>query len=101
MMTPSLFDALTGKDQADILEQEGSFICTREENRFLIDLYAIEDFYVEVYFRRHDEGYASISSFYSFENGKAAPARPFYTHPSSAPSFLPVYKMGIKLKGTA
>jgi len=64
MLTPAIFNDLNKKDQADLLQFEGSYQYTRQDAEFIIDLYEMEGFYVEVYFHKEHDELILIKSFY-------------------------------------
>ena len=70
MLTPNLFKSFTNRQQADILIREGEFIHTSEEMEFLVDLYLINDFYVELYFHKWKKNSIIVRSYYSKDNYK-------------------------------
>ncbi len=59
-----MFDSLTKTQQADILQYESEYLYTRQEPEFIIDLYKVGDFYVEIYFHSRQEEYIGMRSFY-------------------------------------
>lgn len=61
----TLFNLLTKAEQADMLLEEGNFLYTRDEPQFLIDLYSVEDFFVEVYYHKRQENLIVVKSFYA------------------------------------
>lgn len=54
-MTIKLFNLVSKKEQADLLEERAGYLCTRQEPEFIIDLYEMEDFFIEVYYHRTQE----------------------------------------------
>ena len=63
MMTLYDFEELDVQDQADSLCEHGVFLSERKNERYLILLYQIDGFYIEVYFNK-DKG--KIVRFRSF-----------------------------------
>jgi hypothetical protein len=63
-MTPYMFDSLAKAQQADVLQYDSNYLYTRQEPEFIIDLYQVADFYVEVYFHNSEEEFVGIRSFY-------------------------------------
>jgi hypothetical protein len=61
----TLFNLLTKQEQADMLLEEGSYLHSRQEPEFLIDLYRLEDFYVEVYYHKRQNTLVVVKSFYA------------------------------------
>lgn len=66
-MTASFFTHINRKSQADLLYHEGTFLYTREEPQFIVDVYQLEDFYVEIYFHKHLEDFLAMRSFEATE----------------------------------
>ena len=60
----TLFNLLNKQEQADMLLEEGAFLYTRQEPEFLIDLYKLEDFFVEVYYHKRQRSLIVVKSFY-------------------------------------
>lgn len=71
-MTASFFNNINRKSQADLLFREGNFLFTREEPQYLVDVYSLEDFFVEIYFNRQLEDFVTMRSF------EASDRRPQY-----------------------
>ena len=67
MMTMRLFNLLSKKEQADVLEDEGVYLYTRQEPEFVIDLYEIQGFFVEVYYHKCQKEFIIVKSFQSDE----------------------------------
>lgn len=55
-MTLYEFSILERADQESIINSSGSFIGTREENGFMMDLYQLEGYYVEFFYHTNDGG---------------------------------------------
>jgi hypothetical protein len=49
-MTRSAFDALRQSEQVEVVYNDGVYIGNRQEPGFIIILYQIHDFYVEMFF---------------------------------------------------
>lgn len=64
-MTPHLFDSLTKLQQAELLQHQSTFLYTRQEPEFIIDVYQLGDFYTEVYYHKSEESFVVLRSFYS------------------------------------
>ena len=62
MLTTEDFNALTETEKADAVWQ-GSFLADREENGIIVQLYAVDNFYVELFY---DPIANKILSFRSF-----------------------------------
>lgn len=67
MTTFKLFNLLSKQEQADLLLEEGTYLHTRQEPEFLIDLYEIEGFFVEVYYHKRQDELIIVKSFRSGE----------------------------------
>jgi hypothetical protein len=59
-MVISTFYQLNYNEQADLLLNQGTFLQSREEGNFIIDLYELQDLLVEVYYQREDEELVSV-----------------------------------------
>ena len=70
MLTPTLFKTLTNRQQADLLLNYGEFVHTMEEMEFVVDLYLLQDFYVELYFHKYNDKCIILRSYYSKDNYK-------------------------------
>lgn len=53
--------------QAHIICEEGVLLCERREDQYVIALYAVDSFYVEVYYRGPGEEIEKFRSFHSTE----------------------------------
>jgi hypothetical protein len=63
MLTTSTFYQLTYTQQADTILQEGTFIQSRTENNFIVDLYELHDLLVEVFYQKCGEDLVSIMAY--------------------------------------
>jgi hypothetical protein len=70
VLTPTLFKSLTNRQQADLLLHYGEFVHTMEEMEFIVDLYLLQDFYVELYFHKTEDNCIILRSYYSKDNYK-------------------------------
>jgi|GEM_PF-6367344 len=59
-MVISTFYQLSYNEQADLLLNQGTFLQTREEGNFIIDLFELQDLLVEVYYLKEDEEPVSV-----------------------------------------
>ncbi|RYD91511.1 MAG: hypothetical protein EOP50_14165 [Sphingobacteriales bacterium] len=59
------FKLLSLPVQAHIICEQGVFLCERREDQYLIALYGVDSFYVEVYYRLPDEEIEKFRSFHS------------------------------------
>jgi len=64
-MTLSQFKLLSEPYQTDILWQSGVFIGSRNTLFYIIDLFQVEGFYVEVFYDKEQEEIKLLKSFYS------------------------------------
>jgi hypothetical protein len=58
-----MFNTLSKADQADLLEAEGVYLSSRRESEYLIDLYQLNDFFVEVHYHLASDA-VTVQSFY-------------------------------------
>jgi len=63
MVVPLMFNTLSKADQADLLEAEGVYLSSRREAEYLIDLYQLNDFLVEVHYHLASDA-VTVQSFY-------------------------------------
>lgn len=63
MLTISTFYQLSYKQQADTILQEGSFIQSRIENNFVIDMFELNDLLVEIFYQKGSEDLVSIMAY--------------------------------------
>lgn len=63
MLCPAFFDALTIRQKADVLLQQGQFLYTRQEPAFDVDAYKLDDFFVEIFFPKDARPKAIFRSF--------------------------------------
>jgi hypothetical protein len=68
VLTPTLFKTFTNREQADLLLHLGEFIHTMEETEFIVDLYLLQDFYVELYYHKTEKDCIILRSYYSRDN---------------------------------
>lgn len=78
MLTPTLFKTLTNRQQADLLMNDGEYIHTMEELEFIVDLYGLQDFYVELYYHKYEKNCIIMRSYYSKDNYKPEEAAQTY-----------------------
>ena len=64
-MTLYDFEGLDVQEQADRLCEHGVFLSQRQNERYLILLYQIDGFYIEVYFNRGKGKIVRFRSFFS------------------------------------
>lgn len=70
-MTPAIFVSLTRDLQTALLSDEGQFLLTRDEPGFTVDMYRLHQFFVEVYYHKHDEGLVAMRAFADSEKAEA------------------------------
>ena len=58
-----MFIQLSDREKADMVLQQGTFLMTRELHGLKINLYAVEDFYVEVWYNPEPYYIQKIISF--------------------------------------
>ncbi len=51
--------------QADLLLQDGSFLQSRFEDNFIVDLYELQDLLVEVFYHRETEELVSVIAYHA------------------------------------
>ena len=76
MLTLSTFNRLSQAEQAELLQYEGIYCYSRQEPEFLIDLYKMEGFFVEVYSHKREPDVMLIKSYYSDEQAGMRNAEP-------------------------
>jgi hypothetical protein len=81
-MTATFFSQINRKSQAELIYHQGDFLYTRQEPQFIIDVYQLEDFFVEIYFHKHIEDFVTIRSF------EATDRQPQFTSDSENFGFL-------------
>ncbi|RYF86079.1 MAG: hypothetical protein EON98_04760 [Chitinophagaceae bacterium] len=70
MVTTSTFYQLNYVQQADLLLAEGTFLQSRTEGNFVIDLYELHDLLVEIFYQQHDEELVSVMAYGTSEKMK-------------------------------
>jgi hypothetical protein len=68
MLTPAIFNDLHRKDQVDLIQQEAIFLGSREIPEFTIDLYALDEFYVEVFYHETEEDLVMVKGSFDFDH---------------------------------
>ena len=64
-MTLFEFQLLRGKEQTDLLQQNGVYVGKRKESESVLLLYQFESFYVEITYRKYRRFIAQIRCFES------------------------------------
>jgi hypothetical protein len=67
-MKNNLFSRFTIPQQADTLFNEGVYLDTREEPGFFVDMYQLNELYIEIYFHKKQEDFVVVKTFYSAED---------------------------------
>ena len=71
MVTTSTFYQLNFSDQADLLLQQGTFLQTRNEGNFIIDLYEVQELLIEIFYQKENEEPVSVMAYNTSEKLKA------------------------------
>ena len=66
-MRNTAFGRLTIPQQAQALLDHGTYLHTREEPGFFVDLYELRGLYIEIYFHKKQADFVVVKSFYSNE----------------------------------
>ena len=70
MITSSTFYQLNYTDQADLLIEQGTFLQTRSEDNFIIDLYELQDLLIEIFYEKENEEPVSVMAYNTTEKLK-------------------------------
>ena len=70
MSTCASFYRLTYAEQADLLLKKGTFIQTRRESNFIIDLYEVQDLLIEIFYHKETEEPVSVMAYNTNEKLK-------------------------------
>ena len=71
MVSTSTFYQLNYHQQADLLIQQGTFLQTRREDNFIIDLYELQDLLIEIFYQEENEEPVSVMAYNTTEKLKA------------------------------
>lgn len=71
MITANEFYQLDYQKQADILLASASFLLSRMEDGFIVDLYELDDLLVEIFYQKDSEDLVSVMAYNSSEKLKA------------------------------
>ena len=71
MVTTSTFYQLNYSDQADLLLQKGTFLQTRLEGNFIIDLYELQDLLIEIFYLKENNEPVSVMAYNTREKLKS------------------------------
>jgi len=70
MVSTSTFYQLNYHQQADLLIQQGTFLQTRHEGNFVIDLYELQDLLIEIFYEEENEEPVSVLAYNTNEKLK-------------------------------
>ena len=70
MITSSGFYQLTYQEQADLLLEAGTYLQSRFEDKFIVDLYELDDLLVEVFYQQDNEDLVSVMAYKTSEKLK-------------------------------
>ena len=62
-MVISTFYQLNYSEQADLLLKQGTFLSSRAEGNFVIDLYELHDLIIEIFYQKEDEEPVSVMAY--------------------------------------
>jgi hypothetical protein len=71
MISFQVFNLLDKHEQADVLSEDGVYLHTRQEPEFIIDLYQLNGFFVEVYYHSQQQQLMIVKSFLPHEERSA------------------------------
>ena len=71
MITSSGFYQLNYQQQADLLLGEGTYLLSRFEDTFIVDLYELHDLLVEVFYQQDNEDLVSVMAYKTSEKLKS------------------------------
>lgn len=63
MITATHFYQLSYQEQADILLSNATFLLSRIEDSFIVDLYELEDLLIEVFYEASNEDLVSVMAY--------------------------------------
>jgi hypothetical protein len=70
MISTSTFYQLNYHQQADLLLQQGTFLQSRSEGNFIIDLYELQDLLIEIFYQQENEEPVSVMAYNTNEKLK-------------------------------
>ena len=70
MISTSTFYQLNYHQQADLLLQQGTFLQTRSEDNFIIDLYELQELLIEIFYQQENEEPVSVMAYNTTEKLK-------------------------------
>src|SRR5438067_1382094 len=71
MISSSGFYKLSYQEQADLLLAEGTYVQSRFEDKFIVDLYELYDLLVEVFYEQDNEDLVSVMAYNTHEKLKS------------------------------
>src|SRR5436309_14314435 len=71
MIASSGFYKLSFQEQADLLLDEGTYVHSRFEDKFIVDLYELYDLMVEVFYQQDNEDLVSVMACNTHEKLKS------------------------------
>ncbi|RZK10288.1 MAG: hypothetical protein EOO46_11205 [Flavobacterium sp.] len=71
MVSTFTFYQLNYHQQADLLLQQGTFLQTRSEGNFIIDLYELQDLLIEIFYQEDNEEPVSVMAYDTTEKLKS------------------------------
>lgn len=70
MITATEFYQLSYQHQADILLANATFLLSRMEDSFIVDLYELDDLLVEIFYQQENEDLVSVMAYNTSEKLK-------------------------------
>lgn len=71
MINSTTFYQLSYQQQADMLLDNATFLLSRNEGNFLVDMFELDDFLVEVFYQKENEDLVSVMVYNTAEKIKA------------------------------
>ena len=71
MINSTNFYQLSYQQQADLLLDNSTFLLSRSEDNFIVDLYELDDLLVEVFYQKENEELVSVMAYNTSEKLKA------------------------------
>jgi len=71
MINSTAFYQLSYQQQADILLREATFLLSRIEDSFVVDLYELDSILVEIFYEKDNEDLVSVMAYNTSEKLKA------------------------------
>ena len=70
MITSTNFYQLSCQQQADLLLREATFLLSRLEDNFIVDLYELDSILVEIFYQKENEDLVSVMAYNTSEKLK-------------------------------